>query len=139
MQRTVAFAFIVVLLIAASGCATRPGRVNPDAVYVAGMIIDAKGKDRQKVLQDGGECEGIARETAAGERTVGGAIAGAVVGALWGALVYRATGDSGNAGAAYGAAAGALGGGLGAAASGAQDYKTVLRNCMIGRGHQPLN
>lgn len=129
----------IVCIFAASGCATRAARTNSNAVHVAGMLIDGKGKDITKLLADGQECEAIAQETAPAGRAVAGAIAGAVVGALWGALVYRATGSSGNAGAAYGAGAGAIGGTLGGAGAGAQDYNTVLRNCMIGRGHYPLN
>jgi outer membrane lipoprotein SlyB len=125
--------------LATTGCAHRPP-ASPDAVVLAsGIIIDAKGKDRNVVLSDGAECAGIAESTDPGGRAAGAAIAGAVVGALFGALLYRSAGLSGNSGATYGAGAGALGGATGGAAAGANDFKTVVRNCMIGRGHVPLN
>jgi outer membrane lipoprotein SlyB len=132
----------LVALIAAGlitpGCAHPP--LNPDTVVLSsGIIIEAKGKDRQAVISDGSECAGIADATHPQGRAAAGALAGAVVGALFGALLYRSAGLSGNSGATSGAGAGALGGATGGAAAGAQDYKTVLRNCMAGRGHRPLN
>lgn len=133
----------LVALIAAglvtAGCAHRPPPNPHAAVLSSGVIIDAKGKDRQAVMNDGSECAGIADATNPQGRAVAGAVAGAVIGALFGALLYRSAGLSGNSGATYGAGAGGLGGATGGAASGAQDYKTVIRNCMIGRGHTPLN
>lgn len=134
-------ALIVVLGIAVmtSGCAHRQVRANPDAVYVQGIILDGKDRDKEAIVRDGNECAGIAAATAPGDKAVAGAVAGAVVGALIGAVTYRAGGLSGNSGAGYGAAAGAIGGTAGGAARGAAEYRVVLRNCMIGRGHAPLN
>ena len=134
-------ALIAVLAVAVmtTGCAHRQVRANPDAVYVQGIIVDGKNRDREAIIRDGNECAGIAAETAPAEKAVGGAVAGAVIGALLGAVTYRAGGLSGNNGAGYGAAAGAIGGSAGGAARGAAEYRVVLRNCMIGRGHAPLN
>lgn len=123
--------------LAAAGCAHRP--VNPNAVAVQGVIVDGKGKDRGQIMADGDECAGIAQATAPANKAVTGAIAGAVFGALLGAATYRAGGLSGNSGATYGSAVGALTGGASGAGHAAHDYRTVLRNCMIGRGHIPLN
>jgi outer membrane lipoprotein SlyB len=135
MRTVIALASAAILI---AGCAHRP--INPDAVRLSsGIIIDGKGKDRGQVLQDGEECAAIAQETNPAGRAAAGAVAGAVVGALLGAVIFRASGVSGNAGAGYGAAAGAIGGAGDGAAGGAHDYRTVLRNCMIGRGHRPLN
>lgn len=123
--------------VVAAGCAHRP--VNPNAVAVQGIIVDGKGKDRGSIYNDGEECAGIAQATAPGERAAGGAVAGAVIGGLLGAIAFRAVGLSGNDGARFGAGVGGVQGAVGGAAHGAHDYRTVLRNCMIGRGHIPLN
>lgn len=135
-----AIVFAVAIALTATGCANRQIRAaNPHAITVNGMIIDAKGKDKNQIQTDANECATVAQETAPGERAVTGAVVGAVAGALIGALVFRSVGLSGNDGATYGAGWGGLSGGGNAAAAGAQDYRTVLRNCMIGRGHYPLN
>jgi len=131
---------LVVLLgcgIAASGCAHRT--VNPDAVVVRGMVLDGKGKDRGQIVRDADECAAVAETTNPQGKALAGAIAGAVVAGLLGAATWRAGGLSGNRGASFGGAVGAIGGGAEGAAAGAMDYRTVLRNCMIGRGHIPLN
>ena len=132
-------AFVVVAAAAMlPGCAHRP--VNPNAVNIgSGLVVDATGKDRGRVMKDADECQGIAQATAPEETVAAGAIAGAVAGALIGALIWRATGDSGNAGAAYGAGLGALSGTGSGAADAAANYSTVLRNCMLQRGHPVLN
>lgn len=128
---------LAICLMFACGCAHRP--INPDAVVIRGMVLDAKGKDRGALWRDGDECAAIAEATAPENKIAAGAIAGAVFGALLGAATYRAGGLSGNSGAGYGAAVGAIGGTAGGASSAAGDYRTVLRNCMIARGHIPLN
>ena len=138
MKRAVII-LIGVSMLSAQGCAHRARIANPDAIYVQGMLLDAKGKDREKLAQDGNECAAIAQETAPTDRAVAGAIVGAAAGALLGALVFRGSGLSGNRGATFGAGVGGLSGAGEGAAAGHQDYKTVLRNCMIGRGHMPLN
>lgn len=136
-MKTVVLAIAGVAL-AATGCAHRP--INPDAIAIgAGLLVDGKGRDAARIRQDGAECHDIAQSTDPAGRAVAGAVAGALVGALLGAVIYRGSGLSGNSGAGYGAAAGALGGGTGGAAAGVQDMRTVLRNCMLGRGHVPLN
>ena len=137
MKRIAACVLIVVLV---AGCATQPRVGGAYSIVVSGgLIIDGKDKDRQKILSDATECTAIAQETNPEGRAAAGALAGAVVGALLGALIFRGSGLSGGTGAGYGAGAGALGGVTGGAAEGAQDFKTVMRNCMLGRGHQTLN
>lgn len=129
---------IAAAAVALNGCAHRPP--NPDAIAIgAGLLVDGKGRDHALIRADGHECHEIALATHPEAQAAAGAIAGAVVGALLGAVIFRGSGLSGSRGASYGAASGALGGGTGGAAHGAQDLKTVLRNCMLGRGHQPLN
>lgn len=124
--------------VSLTGCAHRA--VNPNAVNIGGgLVVDATGKDRGRVMKDADDCQGIAQATAPEEKVAAGAVAGAVAGALLGALIWRATGDSGNAGAAYGAGLGALSGTGSGAANAAANYATVLRNCMLQRGHAVLN
>lgn len=135
MKRIATIAAVALVL---PGCAHRP--VNPDAIAIGGgLIVDGKGKDHARIRQDGAECHAIAQSTNPEGQAAAGAIAGAVVGALLGAVIFRGSGLSGNRGASYGAASGAIGGGTGGAANGALDFKSVLRNCMVGRGHVPLN
>lgn len=134
------FPITVLMVTLAAGCATAPRMGGGDSVVVAGgLIVDGKGKDRNRILQDGNECTAIAQETNPEGRAAAGAAAGAIFGALVGALVFRGSGLSGNRGAGYGAGLGALSGAGGGAAAGAQDMQTVMRNCMAGRGHVPLN
>jgi outer membrane lipoprotein SlyB len=138
MKRNRSAAGCLASLLLLSACAHRP--VNPDAVFIAGgLIVDGKGRDRAAIQHDGNECVGIANATQPEAKAAEGAVAGAVAGALLGALIFRGSGLSGNRGAAYGAGAGALGGASGGAAAGGHDFRVVLRNCMIGRGHVPLN
>lgn len=128
----------LIIVAVSAGCAHRP--VNPNAVNIgSGLVVDATGKDRARVAADAEECQGIAQATAPEEKVAAGAVAGAVAGALLGALIWRATGSSGNAGAAYGAGMGALSGTGAGAANAAANYTTVLRNCMLQRGHVVLN
>lgn len=131
--------FVVCIALAVGqGCAQRP--VNPNAVSIgSGLVVDATGRDRTAVVRDAEECQGIAQATAPEEKVAARAIAGAVAGALIGALIWRATGDSGNAGASYGAGFGAISGTGSGAANAAANYSTVLRNCMLQRGHAVLN
>lgn len=133
----VALVGVVCGAIAISGCAHRP--VNPDAVVVRGMVLDGKGRDRGQIIRDADECAALAEATNPQGKALAGAIAGAVIGGLIGAATWRAGGLSGNRGATFGSAVGAVGGGTDGAAGAAQDYRIVLRNCMIGRGHVPLN
>jgi hypothetical protein len=138
MKRAIAIAVAVAVSI--GGCAT-PARtgVGTSVVTAGGLIFDAKNVGRDQLINDGNECAVIASESNAGEQAAAGAIAGAAFTALLGALIFRGSGLSGNRGATYGAGLGALTGGASGAAHGAQDFKTVMRNCMLSRGHRPLN
>lgn len=136
LARTTAAVLGMILIF--PGCASRP--VNPNAVNIGnGMVVDATGKDKAQVMSDANDCQGIAQATQPEEKVAAGAVAGAIAGALIGALIYRGSGLSGNRGATYGAGLGALSGSGTGAANAASDYKTVLRNCMLERGHTVLN
>lgn len=102
-------------------------------------MIDGYGKDHAKIMQDAQECQSIADASDPAGKAVAGAVAGALLGALLGAAVYRGSGLSGNAGASYGAAVGGVSGVAGGAGAGAMDYRTIMRNCMFGRGWSTLN
>lgn len=138
MRRALVGAVLGVFTLAAAGCASRP--VNPNAVNIGnGMVVDGTGKDRGLIMKDSEECQGIAQATNPEEKVAAGAVAGAVAGALIGALIFRGSGLSGNRGASYGAGMGAVSGTGTGAANAAVNFKIVLRNCMLQRGHPVLN
>ncbi|MEO1190215.1 MAG: hypothetical protein AAFY02_00530 [Pseudomonadota bacterium] len=62
---------------------------------------------------------------------VGGAALGAALGAISGAILGGGAGTGAAAGAAIGGTAGAAGG----AVSGVSDQKSIIRNCLSGRGY----
>ena len=109
-----------------TGCAT----THPGAAF--SPLID--GTDRVKIDADLSDCQAYARQVAgAADRALAGAIAGALIGAgLNAALGVK---GQGNEMAAFGAVTG----GLQAAGEGARDQQSVIRNCMVGRGHRVLN
>lgn len=128
----------IILTSMTLGCSTRP--VNPNAVNIGhGMVVDGTGRDRSAIMGDANDCQGIAQATNPEERIATGAVVGAIAGALLGAVIYRGSGLSGNSGAGYGAALGAISGTGGGASDAAMNFKVVLRNCMIQRGHRVLN
>jgi outer membrane lipoprotein SlyB len=122
MKTIITLAAAIVL----TGCATTSTGSN----FVP--LID--GNDRAKISADLHDCQAYARQVAgAADRAVAGAIAGALIGgALNHALGVR---GQGNEMAAFGA----LTGGLQAAGEGARDQQSIIRNCMVGRGHRVLN
>ena len=129
---------IAVVIFLLTGCAGRP--VNPNAVNIGnGMVVDGTGKDRQLIINDASDCQGIAQATNPEAKVATGAVVGVLAGALLGAVIYRGSGLSGNSGAGYGAALGAISGTGRRAADAAVNFKVVLRNCMRERGHRVLN
>jgi hypothetical protein len=129
---------IATAAVFAAGCASRP--VNPNAVNIGnGMVVDGTGKDRNLIISDANDCQGIAQATNPEEKVATGAVVGAIAGALLGAVIYRGSGLSGNSGAGYGAALGAISGTGAGASDAAVNLKVVLRNCMLQRGHRVLN
>lgn len=114
----------VPLLVAVSlaGCAWRP-------------VVDPKTSAHPENYDtDLAECRQLAQQ---GAHPGGSAAGGALVGAGVGAALAVATGNKGLAGQAAGGGA-VLGGAKGAGA-GANEQRTIVRNCMKGRGYAVLN
>ena len=105
----------------AAGCAWRP-------------MVDPKTTDMARFETDLTECKQIAEQ---GPGAGTGAAGGAAVGYALGQVVARTTGNSHVANEA-GRGAAVIGGAKGAGA-GEQGKRTVLRNCLAGRGHKVLN
>lgn len=123
MKKTIT---IIAAALALTGCAA----TNTGAGF--SPVID--GADPIKVTADLRDCQAHAQQVAgAADRAVAGAIAGAVIGGLFNAAL--GVKGYGNEMAAFGAVTGALEG----AGAGAKDQKSIVRNCMVGRGHRVLN
>lgn len=90
-------------------------------------------RDPARYERDLSECEVLADSQSRSERVGTGAVAGGFFGALFGALFGWIWGHPGT-GAAAGAVVGTATGAAGGAGAAAQDYETIYRNCMIGRG-----
>lgn len=117
----------VTALVTLTGCATTSqprGGFDP--------IID--GGNQAQIDTDLRACQAHAsRVQGAADR----AVAGAIIGALIGGVLSHAIGADG-----FGnemAAVGAIHGGLEGAGAGARDQASIVRNCMVGRGHRVLN
>jgi outer membrane lipoprotein SlyB len=125
-KKTMKTIIIIAAALVLTGCAT----TQSGAEFVP--LID--GSDRTKISADLGDCQAYARQVAgAADRAVAGALAGALIGGvLNAALGVR---GQGNEMAAFGA----ITGGLQGAGEGAKDQKSIIRNCMAGRGHRVLN
>lgn len=120
------FKTIVAVIVAASltaGCAIPQHR----------PIVDMQGKSYANFQQDVEECTALSKQVGAGSQALDGAAGGAVIGALMG----MALGGRSFAGA--GAKAGLLGGLVGGASRGVGEERTVLSNCLRGRGYSVLN
>ena len=111
----------IVLALAAAGCAWRP-------------MVDPKTTDMARFETDLAECKQIAEQ---GPGAGAGAAGGAAVGYALGQVVARTTGNSHVANEA-GRGAAVIGGAKGAG-SGAEAKRSVIRNCLSGRGHKVLN
>lgn len=100
-------------------------------------IVDMRGVDQFRYQQDLAECRQYAEQVNpvqdAGLDALLGAAGGAALGAATGAIVGSP---------AYGAATGAAVGGIGGAGyggiSGAEKQKSVINNCLRGRGYKVL-
>ncbi|MGB0697443.1 MAG: hypothetical protein ACPGOY_17460 [Rhodospirillaceae bacterium] len=84
------------------------------------------------------ECQQIASQNNAAGETVLGTLGGAAVGAALGAAVGAIAGAPAT-GAATGAAVGGIGTGAAVGVTASQEQKTIIDNCMRGRGHNVLN
>ena len=119
--------FVLSLVLAAlTGCATSGADYQP--------IIDPKGVNPAQYQTDLSECQALAEQAqTAGRAAARDAAAGAAVGAVVGAIGGNSRDVQQSAGM------GAVFGGLSGAGSAIQEKKTVLRNCLRGRGYRLLN
>lgn len=123
MKKTIT---IIAAALALTGCAA----TNTGAAF--SPLID--GADRIRIEADLHDCQAYAKQVAgAADRALAGAVAGALIGGLFNAAL--GINGQGNEMAAFGAVTGALEG----ATSGAKDQQSIIRNCMVGRGHRVLN
>lgn len=118
------------VLASLTGCATNP-LTNPFTSETYNFIVD---RPSETYTTDHVQCHAHARQLASvAEQAVAGAAAGALVGALFAAAV-GAKGYRNEAAMAYG-----LAGGLGGAVKADTDKRSIVRNCLQGRGHNILN
>ena len=103
-------------------------------------VVDTKGVDSARYQQDLYECRQYAEQVSpAGDAAIGGlgaAAGGAALGAITGAIV---PGVSAGTGAAVGAATGGVVGVAGGTAKGISDQRSIINNCLRGRGYSVLN
>ncbi len=125
--------FIVCITFIISSCASsgRPGG-GAGASYTP--VIDGPKNDKYYI--DLAQCRDLASEVES--QATSEAIAGAVAGAIVGGLLGAASGVQGNDRNKKLATTTGVYGGLEGAASKFKDAKTVITNCMIGRGHNVL-
>jgi len=116
--------FILVFLAGCMGANYRP-------------VVDPAMSDMTTYEQDLQACQGIAREQSVAGGAAGGALVGATAGSIVGAVIGAFFGDAG-AGAAFGAGYGGATGAVEGTASGLGGQETIIKNCMIGRGHRVL-
>lgn len=100
-------------------------------------IVDMKGVDNARYQQDLSECRQYAGQVDVAEDTATDTLIGAGIGAALGAAVGAIGGDPGT-GAAIGATAGGIGGGASGGMSSAQRQKSIINNCLAGRGYRVL-
>jgi len=94
-------------------------------------MVDTKNQDMSNYGQDLYECQEYAKNINPAQSAAGGAAVGAVLSAVIAGILG---GDKSRA-AAVGAVTGALSGG----AAGGNNQKTVISNCLLGRGYKVLN
>jgi uncharacterized protein YcfJ len=97
------------------------------------VIDPAMIRDPARYERDLAECGALASEQSRSERVGTEAVRGGFFGAIFGSLLGWIGGRPGT-GAAAGAVVGAAAGAAGGTGAASQDYETIYRNCMIGRG-----
>jgi hypothetical protein len=133
-------AFIWVAALA--GCAAQPPVDDPNLVALphSGLRFAAKdANDRHLIVENGKECERMA-DSFGGAAHPGRAVAASgVENAIVGGVTYGVGGATAVAGAVLGGISGALAGGAVPVARGeVPGYETIVRNCMHGMGHEPV-
>lgn len=126
-MRTDFAAIVVGLAMGLAGCA---GSYEP--------VVDLKGVDQVEYQSDLEECRAYAENVDVGTSAATGGAVGAGVGAATGAAVGAVTGSPG-LGAAIGAAGGGTSGLFGGLFRGASKEKSIIRNCLRGRGYHVLD
>lgn len=100
-------------------------------------VIDPKGVDMGKYQKDLAECRALADQVDAAGDTAQNALIGAGVGAAGGAALGAISGSAG-IGAATGAVLGAFGAGGASGLSKNERQKSIIDNCLRGRGYRTL-
>lgn len=95
-------------------------------------IIDTKGQDMTRYEQDLKECQDLAHQVNA----TGNAAIGAGITAALGAAIGAIAGNGSSA--AIGAGIGAVSGGTAGGLNGANKQKSVIQQCLVGRGYRVL-
>lgn len=95
-------------------------------------VVDTKGQDMTRYEQDLKECQDLAGQVSA----TGNAAIGAGISAALGAAIGAIAGNS--ASAAVGAGIGAVSGGTAGGLNGADKQKSVIQQCLAGRGYRVL-
>ena len=114
------------------GCATQPqGHRSLVDTYAPGF-------SHEQYRVDMDQCNSLAAQRPVGTSAADGAMGGLLVGALFGAIVGSAYDDTGY-GAAYGAVLGTTSGAVQGAASGVETQRSIVRECMRGRGYRVLD
>ena len=123
MKRTIV-AVVTVALVA--GCATVDQTYRP--------VIDTAGVNQAQLERDLVECRQFAKERLdAANGAMAGAVAGAVLGVAFGAILGASGRDLTRV-----AGATALGGGIGGATAADRDQRSIVANCLAGRGYRVL-
>jgi len=100
-------------------------------------VIDPYGVDMGRYQADLASCRALAEQVDATGDTAENALIGAGVGAAGGAALGALSGDAG-IGAATGAVIGAFGAGGASGIEKNQRQKTIINNCLKGRGYKIL-
>lgn len=108
-----------------AGCASRGGGSQP--------IVDLKGVDPARYQRDLAECQAYAAQVDVRGEVGRSALGGAIIGGAMGAIVGNH--ETAERMAGVGAVTGTARGGVRAV----QERRTVLRNCLVGRGYRVLN
>lgn len=133
---------VCAFLATVAGCADRPSRDDPDVVTLprSGLRFAVKdANDRHLIVENGQECEHMADSLGNAAHPGRSVAANGAENAVVGGLMYGLSGASAVAGAVLGGAAGALAGGAIPVARGqVPSYDAIVRNCMQGMGHKPI-
>jgi hypothetical protein len=130
-KQTILITSIVVVAVAATGCATYGGWQPTVDAY--------NDRNPAAIPADTEQCKALAQQAGSvGTETAKGAGVGALVGAAGGAALGAIYGNPAT-GAATGAVVGGLGGATKQGLEGDTQYRQAFINCMRNRGHNVIN